>query len=168
MHLIGLVADTHGLFRPELKTVFQDVELILHAGDVGDAAVLQALSAIAPVEAVAGNVDEPDNPMLQEQIVRTFDAITVRVVHGHELGAPTPEKLAARFREDVLVFGHTHKPLIVQFAQQLVVNPGAAGPRRFRLQPSVAVLQIDGAHAKATLVPLTGRPAHDPSTDAPL
>jgi putative phosphoesterase len=154
MHLIGLVADTHGLIRPECRAALEGVELILHAGDVGDSRVLEALEVIAPVEAVAGNIDEADNPILKPQIVRTFDAVTVRVLHGHEIGAPTPEKLVARFREDVLIFGHTHKPVIVRFGQQLVVNPGAAGPRRFRLQPSVAVLSIDGAHTEARLISL--------------
>jgi predicted phosphodiesterase len=88
------------------------------------------------------------------QIVRTFDAVTVRVLHGHEIGAPIPEKLVARFREDVLVYGHTHKAVIVRYGHQLVVNPGAAGPRRFLLRPSVAVLQIDGGHAEARLIRL--------------
>ena len=156
MHLIGLIADTHGLVRPECTAALQGVELILHAGDVGGSAVLEALAAIAPVEAVAGNTDAPDNRVLKPQIVRTFEGVTVRVVHGHEIGAPTPEKLVTRFREDVLVFGHTHKPVIVRYGHQLVVNPGAAGPRRFRVQPSVAVLQIDGGHAVARLIPLAG------------
>ena len=154
MHLIGLVADTHGLIRPECRAALEGVELILHAGDVGGSRVLEALEVIAPVEAVAGNIDEADNPILKPQIVRTFDAVTVRVLHGHEIGAPTPEKLVARFREDVLIFGHTHRPIIVRFEQQLVVNPGAAGPRRFRLQPTVAVLSIDGTHIEAKLIPL--------------
>jgi hypothetical protein len=135
MHLIGLIADTHGLVRPECITALNGVEAILHAGDVGGAAVLEALAAIAPVQAVAGNIDAPENPLLLPYIVRTFDEVTVRVVHGHELGAPTPEKLVMRFREDVLVYGHTHQPLIVHYGPQLVVSPGSAGPRHFRLQP---------------------------------
>jgi uncharacterized protein len=154
MHVIGLIADTHGLVRPGCTAALEGVELILHAGDVGGSAVLEALAAIAPVEAVAGNTDDPDEGILVPQIVRTFDAVTVRVLHGHEIGAPTPENLVARFREDVLVYGHTHQAVIGRYGHQLVVNPGAAGPRRFRLQPSVAILRIDGGHAEARLIPL--------------
>jgi putative phosphoesterase len=154
VHLIGLIADTHGLVRPECRAALEGVELILHAGDVGGTTVLEALACIAPVEAVAGNTDEPDNRLLMPHIVRVFDGVTVRVVHGHEIGAPTPPKLVTRYREDVLVYGHTHKPLIVRYGHQLVVNPGAAGPRRFGLQPSVAVLRIDGDRAEARLIPL--------------
>ena len=154
MHIIGLISDTHGLVRPQCAGALEGVELILHAGDVGGAAVLEALAKIAPVEAVAGNTDAPDNPAMVPQIVREFDGITVRVTHGHELDAPTPDRLLARYREDVLVFGHTHQPVIVRAGQRLVVNPGAAGPRRFRLRPSVAVLSIEGGRADARLIPL--------------
>jgi putative phosphoesterase len=154
VHLIGLISDTHGLVRPECRAALEGVELILHAGDVGGADVLEGLASIAPVEAVAGNTDGPDNRLLRPHIVRAFDNVTVRVVHGHELGAPTPPKLTTRYHEDVLVYGHTHSPLIVRYGRQLVVNPGSAGPRRFRLQPSVAVLRIDGDQAEARLIAL--------------
>jgi predicted phosphodiesterase len=76
------------------------------------------------------------------------------VSHGHELGSPTPEKLLQRYAGDVLVYGHTHKALITRAAGRLVVNPGAAGPRRFDLVPSVARLTIADGSADAEVVPL--------------
>jgi uncharacterized protein len=80
--------------------------------------------------------------------------VTVHVSHGHEVGSPTPAKLLARHAGDVLVYGHTHRPLIVRAEGRLVVNPGAAGPRRFDLTPSVARLTIANGEASAELVEL--------------
>jgi uncharacterized protein len=78
--------------------------------------------------------------------------VTIHVSHGHELGRPTPAKLLATYPGDVLVYGHTHKALIEREGARLVVNPGAAGPRRFDLKPSIARLTIDGGRAEAELV----------------
>ncbi|HEX4565732.1 MAG TPA: metallophosphoesterase family protein, partial [Vicinamibacterales bacterium] len=78
--------------------------------------------------------------------------LTIHVSHGHELGSPTPEKMIQRYNTDIIVFGHTHKPLVERLGRQLVVNPGAAGPRRFNLKPSVATLTIVDGRADATLV----------------
>src|SRR5215813_4219002 len=136
--LIGLIADTHGLLRPEIATVFAGVDLIVHAGDVGARDVLAQLTAIAPVEAVSGNVDDRHDPMLPRQRTIPLGAITLHVSHGDEVGRPTPALLLARYDADVVVYGHTHRPLILRADGRLVVNPGAAGPRRFELQPSVA------------------------------
>jgi putative phosphoesterase len=154
MHRIGLISDTHGLVRPSVAEALAGVTVILHAGDVGGAAVLRALERIAPVEAVAGNVDDPTDAHLHASLRRTFDGIDVHVTHGHELGSPTPERLLARYDADVLVFGHTHRALVFRDGERLVVNPGAAGPRRFDRQPSVAILTIDGRRVDVALVPL--------------
>ena len=142
--LIGLVSDTHGLVRPELHTALAGVELILHAGDVGGDDVLDELGHIAPVLAVYGNTDMPGDPRLAASIDQTFDDVSVHVSHGHEVGSPTPEKLLARYPAQVIVYGHTHKQLVSHADGRLVVNPGAAGARRFNLEPSVALLQLDG------------------------
>lgn len=142
MITIGLISDTHGLFRPAIKDAFRGVQMILHAGDVGGSSVLAALNAIAPTEAVYGNVDDPHDPALARERVVTLGGVTIHVSHGHELGRPTAELVARRYAGDVLVFGHTHKAVTVTIANRLVVNPGAAGPRRFDLQPSVARLAI--------------------------
>ena len=95
--LIGLIADTHGLMRPEALRALQGADIILHAGDVGQSAVLDALAAIAPVRAVYGNVDMQDG-MLAASIDCVLDGVRVHVSHGHELGSPTPERLAAKVR----------------------------------------------------------------------
>lgn len=153
--IVGLISDTHGLVRPDVGRVFAGVDLILHAGDVGGAAVLQALRAIAPTEAVFGNVDDPHNPSLAAERTLTLDGVSVHVSHGHELGSPAPARLLARYAADVLVFGHTHRALVVRAAgDRLVVNPGAAGPRRFNLSPSVARLTIASGRADVALIDL--------------
>ncbi len=131
------------------------VKLILHAGDVGGRAVLDELRAIAPVRAVYGNTDMAGDPFLEESIDLDADGLSIHVSHGHEVGGPTPARLLARYTADVIVYGHTHKPLIEQAGQRLVVNPGAAGPRRFNLKPSVGRLTIDGGLAAAEIVWLT-------------
>jgi len=151
--VIGLISDTHGLIRPGIAAAFDGVERILHAGDVGDG-VLEALSRLAPVDAVFGNVDDPADPALRRQRSLTVGGVTIHVSHGHELGRPTPDLLLARYHGDVLVFGHTHKAVVVRAEGRLVVNPGAAGPRRFDLQPSVARLTIDNGAADVEIISL--------------
>ena len=142
VYVVGVIADTHGLVRPEVTAAFADVELILHAGDVGGPSVLAALSAMAPVEAVFGNVDDVHDPSLARARVVTRGGVTIHVSHGHELGRPTAELMLARYRGDVVIFGHTHRAVVVRDGGRLAFNPGAAGPRRFDLKPSVARLTI--------------------------
>jgi putative phosphoesterase len=149
---IGLIADTHGLVRPELFGAFEGVDQILHAGDVGGRAVLKELQAIAPVKAVYGNVDMPGDPYLEEAIHVALEGRTIHVSHGHELGSPTAAKLLARYDADVLVYGHTHRALVERSGTRIVVNPGAAGPRRFDVQPSVAILEVNGGRADVRIV----------------
>jgi putative phosphoesterase len=151
--VVGLISDTHGLMRPQVARVFAGADLILHAGDVGGHHMLDLLSHIAPVEAVYGNVDDPHDPALARERVIVLGGVTVHVSHGHELGRPTPELLLARYAGDVLVFGHTHRALLVR-GQRIVVNPGAAGPRRFDLQPSVARLTIADGRAEVEIISL--------------
>jgi putative phosphoesterase len=149
--LVGLISDTHGLVRPEVFQALDGVERILHAGDVGDD-VLTQLRAIAPVNAVFGNTDAPGTPGLVKSLHLEIAGLTVHVSHGHELGSPTPDKLIQHYDTDIIVFGHTHKPLVQRPGRQLVVNPGAAGPRRFNLKPSVARLTIVNGRADAAIV----------------
>jgi putative phosphoesterase len=153
--LIGLISDTHGLVRPAVFEALREVELILHAGDVGPG-VLEELRAIAPVEAVFGNTDRPGEPGLVEAIEREFDGVSVHVSHGHELGAPRPGQLLVAYPADVIVYGHTHRQLVHEEKGRWVVNPGSAGPRRFNLPASVAVLRIDGGAVSVEIVPLEG------------
>ena len=150
---IGLISDTHGLVRPEIFSALAGVELILHAGDVGGAPVLDELRGIAPVYAVYGNTDAPGDPSLRASVDLVLEGVSVHVSHGHELGgSPTPERLLARYTADVVVYGHTHKPLVERVGSRLVVNPGAAGARRFKLQPSVARLTLTGAQVDAKIL----------------
>ena len=142
--IIGLVSDTHGLFRPEIARVLAGVDHILHAGDVGSHAVLEGLAKIAPVEAVFGNVDDPHDPALARARTLTHSGIVVHVSHGHELGQPTAELMLARYSADVVVFGHTHRAIVRQRPDgRFAINPGAAGPRRFDVVPSIARLTLN-------------------------
>lgn len=155
-HLIGLISDTHGLVRPDVHDALAGVELILHAGDVGGDDVLDELGSIAPVVAVRGNTDPPGSPRLAESIERSVDGLTIHVSHGHEVGSPTPEKLFAKYSADIVVYGHTHRQLLTNAAGRWAVNPGAAGPRRFDLKPSVGRLTIENGVARVELVALKG------------
>jgi uncharacterized protein len=152
-HLIGLISDTHGLVRPDVHDALAGVELILHAGDVGGDEILIELGTIAPVLAVFGNTDLR-TPDLPAERVRAVGGLAIHVSHGHELGSPTPERLLRAYPHDVLVYGHTHRQLVARADGRLVVNPGAAGPRRFDVLPSVARLTIDGGVAEVEVVPL--------------
>jgi putative phosphoesterase len=148
--IVGLISDTHGLVRREVFDALAGVELILHAGDVGER-VLTEIQAIAPVYAVYGNTDAPGGSLPGARDLELSD-LSVHVSHGHELGTPTPERLLARYPADVVVFGHTHKPLVERAGRRLVVNPGAAGPKRFNLKPSVARMTIAGGRADVEIL----------------
>mgnify|MGYP002784165938 FL=1 len=153
--IIGLISDTHGLVRPEVFQALEGVSQILHAGDVGPAEVLTELATLAPIRAVWGNTDAPGRPDLVERIEDVIDGVRIVVTHGHELGSPTPPKLVgAHPTADVIVYGHTHQQLVTKAARRVVVNPGAAGPQRFKLQPCVAKLYIWKGQADVELIPL--------------
>ena len=153
--LIGLISDTHGLLRPGVHDALKGVALILHAGDVGGSGILDELRLIAPVRAVFGNTDPIGEPELAERIVMNVDDVSVHVSHGHECGSPTPQRLADRYDADVVVYGHTHRPLVTKLGGRLFVNPGAAGPKRFNLAPSVARLTISRGNAEVEIVEIT-------------
>ena len=136
---VGVIADTHGLLRAEAVEAFAGVELILHAGDVGDALILDELGKVAPVTAIRGNVDTKGACAL----LPSFEYVTVAGVNLymlHDVGGldldPGSAGIAA------VVYGHSHKPLIERRRGVLFFNPGAAGPRRFALPVSVGVLEV--------------------------
>ena len=151
--LVGLISDTHGLVRPAVFTALEGVELILHAGDVGEG-VLEELNAIAPVRAVRGNTDPPGFPGLQEALDLELHGVRIHVSHGHELGSPTPKRLMAAYPADVIVYGHTHKQLVVNVEGRWVINPGAAGAQRFKLRPSVGRMTIEKGKVEVELLEL--------------
>jgi putative phosphoesterase len=152
--LIGLISDTHGLLRPEVHAAFAGVELILHAGDVCGDEILDELELIAPVRAVHGNNDAPWDPRLAAAIDDTFDGVRVHVSHGHEVGKVTPANIAAAYDADVVVYGHTHVQKVTRVDGRIIVNPGAAGPRRFNLEASVALLTVKNGKSKVEIVSL--------------
>jgi putative phosphoesterase len=151
-HVIGLISDTHGMVRAAVHQALAGVELILHAGDVGGDEVLDELELIAPVLAVFGNTDDEKNPRLSAAIERVIGGLRVHVSHGHEVGSPTPARLLERYPADVIVYGHTHRQLVTRADERLVINPGAAGARRFKLEPSVARLTIADRRADVELI----------------
>lgn len=153
--VIGLISDTHGLVRPEVFGALAGVSQIFHAGDVGPPDVLIELATIAPIRAVYGNTDAPGRADLVERIEETIGGVRIVVTHGHELGSPKPPQLVSLYMNaQVIVYGHTHQQLVTKAARRVVVNPGAAGPRRFKLQPCVAKLYILNGQADVELIPL--------------
>jgi uncharacterized protein len=152
--LIGLISDTHGLVRPEVHSALAGVELILHAGDVGGAEILDELALIAPVRAVYGNTDAAWDGGLVPAIDIELGGVRIHVSHGHEVGKVTPANLAKAYDADIIVYGHTHIQKISHVGGRLIVNPGAAGARRFNLEPSVALLTIKNGTSEVELVSL--------------
>jgi putative phosphoesterase len=154
---IGLISDTHGLLRNEVYAAFEGVDEILHAGDVGDPSILTELAVIAPVHAVYGNVDGWE---LRQQVDESVEierlGHRVAVVHGHQWGSPKVNDLAEAYHDfSVVIFGHTHQPLIEKTAGPLVVNPGSAGHRRFGDPVTAGVLTLERqAEPSARLVDL--------------
>ncbi len=143
---LGVISDTHGLLRPEVFEVFEQVDYILHAGDVGDAQILIELEAVAPVTAVYGNVDPPEiRARLPQVATLELDGFAIVVTHGDQLGHPTPAKLHEAFpRAEIIVFGHTHKPLLELVDRTVtLMNPGGAGQARFGIRPSVGILELE-------------------------
>jgi uncharacterized protein len=143
---LGVIADTHGLLRPQVFEVFGAVDHILHGGDVGSPAILDQLRRLAPVTAVYGNTDGWDLRAALPQVATVeLDGFEIVVTHGDQLGTPTAEKLHALFpRAEIIVFGHTHRPVLTLVDVVVtVMNPGGAGPRRFDLKPSVGILELE-------------------------
>jgi len=156
---IGVIADTHGLLRPEVFTIFQEVDHILHGGDVGEPRILADLEALAPVTAVYGNTDGPELRATLPQVASLrLDGFDIVVTHGDQFGSLTPATLHDAFPEaEIIVYGHTHQPLLQLVDRTVtVMNPGGAGPRRFDLLPSVGIMELEpGIPPRARLVSLT-------------
>ncbi len=153
---IGVISDTHGLLRPDVFTVFAGVEQILHAGDVGPPDLLIELGALAPVTAVYGNTDGLAlRNRLPDTVSLELDGVRVVLLHGDQFGSPTPEGLAAAHpAADLVVYGHTHRPLLQQVESVTVLNPGSAGPRRFKIPPTVALLEVQEGRLTSRMVEL--------------
>jgi putative phosphoesterase len=137
--LLGLISDTHGLLRPEALAALRGSQLIIHAGDVGDPAILEKLRSIAPVFAVRGNVDTgPWTRSLPETEVIEFAGVSIYLLHNRDHLDLNPQ--SAGFQ--IVVFGHTHRPESFVRDDVLYINPGSAGPRRFSLPVALASLDL--------------------------
>ncbi len=147
---IGLISDTHGLLRPEAVDVLRGSDLIVHAGDIGEG-VLEPLSTIAPVTAVRGNNDrQPWAGRIAETEWLRVGEVMLHVLHDLADLAVDPKAAGA----DVVITGHSHRPKVDRRGGVLYVNPGSAGPVRFRLPVSVALLQVMGREVSARIVEL--------------
>jgi len=150
--MIGVISDTHGLVRPEVLPVFAGAALIIHAGDIGTSEVLKELKSIAPVIAVRGNNDkEAWAGAIPETKVIQFGNVSIYVLHDLKEIDLSPG--AAGYQ--VVVSGHSHRPLIDRREGVLYVNPGSAGPRRFKLPVTVARLTIEGPKVEGEVVNLS-------------
>ena len=150
---IGVISDTHGLLRPEAEQHLAGVDHIIHAGDIGRPEVVDRLRRIAPVIAIRGNVDQgrwvanyPDTEMV------TLGGHTIHILHDIDDLQLDPASRGI----DVVIFGHSHKPLIETKGGVLYLNPGSAGPRRFNLPITLATLDLTARGPKASLHHLTG------------
>ena len=153
MARVGVISDTHGLLRPQALAFLRGCDHIVHGGDVGHSAILDQLSALARLTAVRGNNDKGgwadalgDTALLEIEDVRLY------AIHDIALLDIDPESLGVQ----IVVSGHSHKPTIEQRGKVLYVNPGSAGPRRFRLPVAVAEINIAGATVSARIVELEG------------
>ena len=155
---LGVISDTHGLLRSEVFEAFKKVDHILHGGDVGTWDILIDLQALAHVTAVYGNMDGPELRSKLTQVAQVeLDGFDIVVTHGDQFGHPTPAALHDAFpRAEIIVYGHTHKPLLELVDRTItVINPGGAGPKRFGLAPSVGILELEpGIPPRARLVRL--------------
>jgi putative phosphoesterase len=150
-HRIGVASDTHGIVRPELLEALSGVEMIIHAGDVGGAQVLEVLRAQAPVVAVRGNMDGgPWARGLRETEVIEIDRSLLYVLHDAQEIDLDPAAAGLR----AVISGHTHRPSLIWRNGVLFLNPGSAGPRRFRLPVSAAILHLEGESVEAELIEL--------------
>jgi uncharacterized protein len=137
---VGVLSDTHDLLRPRVVERLAGCERILHAGDVGDLAILDQLRGIAPVGAVRGNTDSGATAAgLPESLAGEIDGLAFLMVHQREHADP-----ARLSRLRLLVYGHTHRPEISWHGSCLLLNPGACGPRRFHLPLTLAILTVAG------------------------
>lgn len=149
--LIGIISDTHGLLRPEAVEALRGSQHIIHAGDVGDPAILQQLAAIAQVTAIRGNVDEePWAKKLPATEVIELGGISIYVLH--DLAKLDLKPKAAGFQ--VVIYGHSHIPKQETRDGVLYFNPGSAGPRRFELPVSIGKLIVSGGNVRGEIVTL--------------
>ena len=149
--LIGVISDTHGLLRPEALTALAGVEHILHAGDVGDIGILAALRGIAPVTAIRGNIDTRARARsCRRRRWWSWVGRLFYLVHAIEDLDISPKAAGV----DVVVYGHSHRSAVERRGEVLYLNPGSAGPRRFQLPVTLALVTVDGDGVRARVLEL--------------
>ncbi len=149
--ILGVISDTHGLLRPEAVEALRGSDRILHAGDIGDSAILDALEKVAPVTAVRGNVDTA--PWARRlPTTEVIEAGGISIYMLHDLAQLDLKPAAAGFR--VVIYGHSHQPKIEEKNGVLFFNPGSAGPRRFNLPVSIGKLVVEAGEVRAELIEL--------------
>lgn len=143
---IGLISDTHGLLRPEAIVALEGCDVILHAGDVGGSLIIDTLAQFAPTFAVGGNCDVDET--FPNYFAAVYGAKKLIMFHGH---LPFDEH---EFKPDIVITGHSHIPLFEQDKNILRINPGSAGPKRFKLPVTVARLTISDGIPVARIINL--------------
>ena len=155
--IAGVISDTHGLLRPEVKKIFKKVDLILHAGDIGGETIIKTLEEIAPVIAVKGNVDYGTGldklPALRQIKIGKFNLGLVHNINDLKGSTLT--------NNDMIIFGHSHKPVIEDKKEAILFNPGSAGKKRFSLPVSVGLLAIEPDKIKPEIHYISVLPAAD-------
>ena len=155
--LVGVISDTHGFYDPRVAPLLRGVEHILHAGDIGDDEVVQRLWEIAPVTAVRGNNDrEGPSSLYPDEETLELAGCRIRLTH---IVRPPPDGSAglAHYQADgieVVVYGHSHIAFQEQRGGVLFFNPGAAGKRRFKVTPSIGLLELESGRTQGRIVPL--------------
>jgi putative phosphoesterase len=155
---LGVLSDTHGHIHPHIHTLFQKVDAIIHAGDIGNDDILIELETIAPVTAVRGNMDKIGRPAaFNEFVIAAFDGITCFITH--DLGAPPTLKkhfhpIIERYLPQVIIFGHTHKPYSRRIGDVLYFNPGSATSGRSVHNQTVGIISITKGRLTHSIVHL--------------
>ena len=156
--LLGIVSDTHGYLNPRVPELLQGVDHILHAGDIGDAAIIDQLSSIAPVTTVRGNNDRTGPASLfPEEVTLELAGRTVYLTHIVKVPKEPGDAANKTYVDagiDVVVFGHSHIAFQRQIGTVLFFNPGAAGKRRFKVVPSIGTLELKEGRVQGTIIPL--------------
>jgi uncharacterized protein len=159
---LGIIADTHGLYDAAVEEHFSGVSEILHAGDIGNPLVITRLERIAPVLAVSGNIDHYESSGWPRQVLIRRNRITIGLRHVlYEKGQLTREAQTwlDRERPAICIFGHSHRPIIGQYRETILFNPGSAGPRRFSLPRGIGVLCLFKGEARPQLIALPDKAA---------
>jgi len=145
---IGVISDTHGLIRPQALQALRGSELILHAGDIGAPAILEQLETIAPVTAIRGNNDtDAWAKRIPERIDLEVEGVSIHMLHN-------VKELDGEPAAHVIIAGHSHRPLVERREGVLYLNPGSAGPRRFKLPISVASMTCSDGKVRARIIEL--------------